>query len=828
MNALMNTPLGNKLTGGPPTAAAAPAKAGFAGFIAANSGIFVAVMGATMLALMYLASVVNDFEPDVAPVDCVEGNEWTEWSDCTKACGGGIKMSFRKGDQPSRGDGKECSADINVMSCNVDPCNIDYKIGTWGAWGTCSAGCGPGTQVRKTVGDKDEEGDGQTAQTLLVSMGNKDGLPVSYDETNHNFYQTRDCNDRDCPVNCVVTWDTPANPTPGSTYLNPKYSAERADVNSPLYEPSTIPNPTYSQTIPNPLYDSMSSGLMDNPHYVPGDPNEPEQIMDPSTEPATIFNTDYVAGSPSTIPNPYFEPQYLLVPADPWSTAPLPKSDGYSYCKDDGGNYVQCGNTGNQTRTGTITVPPANGGATCGPGIVTGNRITETHSCNSACPIDCRLGNWIPVTPDVSIGGPYSCNPDTVAKDNLLRLQGWDTCSKPCLDITRDLKSDIGTRSRTRTSTAASNGGDACDPNDLIEEVECNNIRCPDIRDYLGGWKALSDWNHSSAVDDTDYMPFQSFIIYYNKNNLKNLDNGHTRETGFYSIYLNIDDKTNDFMGINTGIVLGKDPASGTTLQLYDRNWRMYDFVLETPTQLTMHMQNIMTHEEYDVCFTKFNNVRMTVPNIGDFDGWRYTNSDSVNRLTSAETGVPYEIALTAPLPTATDWVYQTSVEYGTDTQYAGVCPTPYNAPLSYYCPEVPDRAAFDFTEYLGKWMIDGAPGGDPVYYNIDRTQMADLSYLYFLHFDDSGGSYQMYERAALPHMLTFTKQTATDDEYITLHRPETMGTEDIIMRMTGYTMKVVNESTGMYDPQLLEDIPNLILSGPVSINPATGKMSFV
>ena len=43
-----------------------------------------------------------------APVDCVEGN-WSEWSDCTKDCGGGKQTRARTGDKAAQHGGKACS-----------------------------------------------------------------------------------------------------------------------------------------------------------------------------------------------------------------------------------------------------------------------------------------------------------------------------------------------------------------------------------------------------------------------------------------------------------------------------------------------------------------------------------------------------------------------------------------------------------------------------------------------------------------------------------------------------------------------------------------------
>lgn len=815
---------------------------GAAAFIAKHSGIFVAILLIITAALLFLTYKLTKFTPIVEPVDCIEGTTWghtdsngvfrqNEWSECSKECGGGAKFQYRQGDTPARGAGKKCSPDVKVQQCNDFSCDRDYVIGIWGAWGACNKNCGPGMQLRRTVGDISSSGTGKTSTDIMTEMndnGGYDGIEVKYNTDNKHFYQTRPCEIVPCPIDCSVDWDPAIDVIPGTTYKNPKYDIAKAfqylsDGITPnlLYEPEFIPNPISMEIIPNPLYDPMEEIQIPNPHHIPGDPAQPEYIINPYKQPEYISNPDYNSSAPTIKKNPYFEPQRLVVPNDPWGNTNWKKSDGYSYCMDQNNEYAPCGLGGVQKRTGTITQQPLYGGKSCGTGLaftINGNSITETHNCNQiGCPLDCKLGDWIPVdSKPKPTNAEYSCASSNLVQDNLLRAKGWNDCTKKCVDITTN--TGPGTRRRNRKSTTPMNGGDPCDPNDLYEEVECNNFRCPDIRDFLGVWKLLNDFNHASNNDETDFIAFKSFAIYYNPGLV--INNSKTRENGFYNIYLNIIDKTNDFPNV-TNLILGKTDPLKYKLQLYDNMWRLYDLVLETPTQLTIHVQNLITHEKYDVCFEKINNTSVLLPGIGTVNGWRYSQYDTVKMLPKADTGVDYDTILSAPLPTPDNWVYQTTDEFGADAQYAGSCIHNYDTALySFYCP-TNENIPFNFDLYLGKWKVEGS---NPVkFYNITKVGQD-----YRMYFDPSNvGYYPLYESEYLPHLLYGVKQgvTPADNEYFIIHKPDdTSG--NVVAKMTGFKLKKIDATKQIFTPELTTP-GSLLWTGDVSYDPISGEMSF-
>lgn len=82
------------------------------------------------------------------PVDCQQSS-WSEWSDCTAKCGGGVKQRMRKITQESEHGGKPCEGFSEAASCANDPCDAECVLGEWSAWSVCSKACGSGFSSRK-------------------------------------------------------------------------------------------------------------------------------------------------------------------------------------------------------------------------------------------------------------------------------------------------------------------------------------------------------------------------------------------------------------------------------------------------------------------------------------------------------------------------------------------------------------------------------------------------------------------------------------------------------------------------------------------------------
>jgi len=112
-----------------------------------------------------VSEICNDA---ACPVDCA-WSEWSEWSCCSKSCNSGLTNRNRTRSTIERSGGAVCSGiDKEEDSCNTQRCSQDCKWGPWTEWTPCSKICGGGSAKRfrdvlavKKEGGADCAGDGQ-------------------------------------------------------------------------------------------------------------------------------------------------------------------------------------------------------------------------------------------------------------------------------------------------------------------------------------------------------------------------------------------------------------------------------------------------------------------------------------------------------------------------------------------------------------------------------------------------------------------------------------------------------------------------------------------
>uniref|UniRef100_A0A3B5KU81 Uncharacterized protein n=1 Tax=Xiphophorus couchianus TaxID=32473 RepID=A0A3B5KU81_9TELE len=107
---------------------------------------------------------------------------WTEWSECDALCGGGVRQRSRTcSAPPPKNGGRECEGMTRQsQTCNIQPCTL-----RWSDWTDCSKSCGGGIQSRRRLCDSPSpEGAGNYCEGLgtEVRACNTDHCPGSLED----------------------------------------------------------------------------------------------------------------------------------------------------------------------------------------------------------------------------------------------------------------------------------------------------------------------------------------------------------------------------------------------------------------------------------------------------------------------------------------------------------------------------------------------------------------------------------------------------------------------------------------------------------------------
>jgi len=85
------------------------------------------------------------------PIDCVYSSDWSQWSECSADCGGGVMARSRGIDVRDQYGGVKCEATQDDQVCNSDACNVDCKLGEWTEWSGCSKMCDGGMRTARKL-----------------------------------------------------------------------------------------------------------------------------------------------------------------------------------------------------------------------------------------------------------------------------------------------------------------------------------------------------------------------------------------------------------------------------------------------------------------------------------------------------------------------------------------------------------------------------------------------------------------------------------------------------------------------------------------------------
>ena len=82
-----------------------------------------------------------------APVAC-QVSGWSQWTPCDRPCGGGMQTRTRTVAVPASNGGAACPSLLETQPCNLQACATDCQLGPWTEWSACTKPCGGGSQMR--------------------------------------------------------------------------------------------------------------------------------------------------------------------------------------------------------------------------------------------------------------------------------------------------------------------------------------------------------------------------------------------------------------------------------------------------------------------------------------------------------------------------------------------------------------------------------------------------------------------------------------------------------------------------------------------------------
>ena len=109
--------------------------------------------------------------------------EWSEWTECSASCGGGTRFKRRECVYPKNSDSNDCRDTLEISeACNEQKCPL---YGPWSDWTSCTKSCGGGTRkkVRECTQPKSGEVKGCVGEPEAEEECNTQQCPVWTDWT---------------------------------------------------------------------------------------------------------------------------------------------------------------------------------------------------------------------------------------------------------------------------------------------------------------------------------------------------------------------------------------------------------------------------------------------------------------------------------------------------------------------------------------------------------------------------------------------------------------------------------------------------------------------
>jgi hypothetical protein len=379
-------------------------------------------------------------------------NAWSPWSACSVTCGSGMRSRSRtKKTVESCGGTCDVLNESEVCTANGGCCPVDCVWSAFGAWSGCSVTCGMGTQTRSRM-----------LQSTQSCGGSCPG----------NAMESQPCMQPVCPqppVDCEVTtwaqWSSCTATCGASATKSRMRSITKAAAHGGVPCPSLVDsaNCGFGCCPVSCIVSTWSSWTACSATCGSGTHTR-----------SRTATTDAACGG---TPCPTLSDSATCSTAACATDCQLSMWSNWSTCSQ------TCG-TGEQRRTRSVVVPPANGGAACGA-------LTESQNCTQpACA--CAVSDWSTWTPCTTTCGAgmtsrsrnvtmaasdcpalsdsKACNPGVCPRDCAVGAWAtWSACSATC---------GGGRRERTRFVTQMPAGNGAACPLDLTQSEQCNTDAC--------------------------------------------------------------------------------------------------------------------------------------------------------------------------------------------------------------------------------------------------------------------------------------------------------------------------------------------------------------
>lgn len=100
------------------------------------------------------------------PKNC-KVSRWGVYSECSKECGSGVKVRTRQILEPHEIGGEDCPPLVEAESCNNQTCDEDCEVSKWSDWSRCTRKCGGGVQIKTRKVVKKEKNNGIGCPPLI-------------------------------------------------------------------------------------------------------------------------------------------------------------------------------------------------------------------------------------------------------------------------------------------------------------------------------------------------------------------------------------------------------------------------------------------------------------------------------------------------------------------------------------------------------------------------------------------------------------------------------------------------------------------------------------